>query len=150
MKLPCEIPSTPLQVAWRKEASGTGDSLVTVRLYTNGTTAMTAVHDDKRFDMDLEYSLIISTLEVADEAIFSCEVIRMDGQKIENATNLIVNGMPFNTCNFRTFILTIDGIFLKKRPASARALSYFSIEHNNFHILIFIILHSLSEKILIM
>ena len=86
--IPCDIRGSLLHASWRREQHNSVNVTWTVLRYTNGTT----ISKDSRYSMDDEFGLVINKLQIADESIFLCEVVGIDGYKLTNSTSLIVNG----------------------------------------------------------
>ena len=83
--LPCEFSGNFSRVCWKKETE-------VVRCHNDTLTG------ESLFRLDDDFGLVITDLQLADEAKFKCEVTRMDGTIIFNSTSLSVNGkdnVPF-------------------------------------------------------
>ena len=77
--LSCEFSGNFSRVCWKKETE-------VVRCHSD------TISGASRFRLDDDFGLVITDLQVLDEANFTCQVTRMDGTMISNVTLLVVNG----------------------------------------------------------
>ena len=77
--LPCNFSGNFSQVCWKKDKE-------IVRCHND------TISGENRIRMDGDFGLIITELQLTDEANFTCQVTRMDGTKISSGTYLTVNG----------------------------------------------------------
>ncbi|XP_071476620.1 uncharacterized protein [Diadema antillarum] len=86
ISLPCDIPEEPLAVYWIKE---TISGQETKAGFFDGSFEST----EERFKMNMNFSLVITDLEVADEGLYNCQVALIDFETLENSTFVTVNSM---------------------------------------------------------
>ncbi|XP_072175159.1 uncharacterized protein [Diadema setosum] len=87
IRLPCDIQEDPFAVYWVKERTSVHQ--------TEKATFLDGVFEsrEKRFNMDKNFSLIISDVEVADEGRYLCQVAVMNRDSFRNSTLLTVNSI---------------------------------------------------------
>ncbi|XP_072175651.1 uncharacterized protein [Diadema setosum] len=88
-RLLCTFEGTPLAVYWVKEdMTSPGQRLTLATFFEQKFTSKI-----ERFHMEVDFSLIISNLEVADEGYYRCKVVLLDFSDFSNSTFLTVNAM---------------------------------------------------------
>ncbi|XP_072181444.1 uncharacterized protein [Diadema setosum] len=87
IRLPCEFQEEPVAVAWIKES--VSHQKETKAGFFDGSFEST----EERFNVDKNFNLLISDLEVADEGLYHCEVALRDHQILENSTLMTVNAI---------------------------------------------------------
>ncbi|XP_071503096.1 uncharacterized protein [Diadema antillarum] len=88
IRLPCEFHEEPLAVYWVKE-SMLHPELSTSKAFFDGDYVSMAA----RFDIDRNFNLIITDLEVADEGLYHCQVVLRNYENFENSTLMTVSSM---------------------------------------------------------
>ncbi|XP_072182184.1 uncharacterized protein [Diadema setosum] len=87
IRLPCDFQEEPFAVYWVKETiSGQQEEKAG---FSNGRFESY----EERFNIDRNFSLDITDLEVADEGLYLCQVALSDLQIFENSTLMTVNSM---------------------------------------------------------
>ena len=83
----CNIQEEPVVVLWVKERiSHPGERATKAELF-DGRVENT----EERFDIDKNFSLVITDLEVPDEGRYYCQVVLKNTQIFENSTIMTVN-----------------------------------------------------------
>ncbi|XP_072175670.1 uncharacterized protein [Diadema setosum] len=88
IRLPCDFQDEPFAVYWVKE-SMTHPELSTSKAFYDGNFVSMAA----RFDIDRNFNLIITDLEVADEGLFHCQVVLPNFENFENSTLMTVSSV---------------------------------------------------------
>ncbi|XP_071479651.1 uncharacterized protein [Diadema antillarum] len=87
IRLPCDFQEDPFAVYWVKETiSGQKEDKA-------GFSDGNFESYEERFNIDRNFSLVITELEVADEGLYFCQVALGDLQIFENSTLMTVNSM---------------------------------------------------------
>ncbi|XP_072181385.1 NLR family CARD domain-containing protein 4-like, partial [Diadema setosum] len=87
-RLPCAFQEAePLAVAWVKETI-TGQLETKARFFDGNFESR-----EERFNMNWNFSLVITDLEVADEGLYICQVALSESEVFENSTFVTVNSM---------------------------------------------------------
>ncbi|XP_072182228.1 uncharacterized protein [Diadema setosum] len=86
IRLRCEIEEKPLIVFWGKLSLSEQQSRETKATYNEGTFESR----DGRFQMDSDFSLVITDLEVADEGLYICQV-GFTNENFESSTLLTIS-----------------------------------------------------------
>ncbi|XP_072175673.1 uncharacterized protein [Diadema setosum] len=88
IRLPCEFHEEPLAVYWVKESMLNPELSTSKAFYDGDFVSMAA-----RFDIDRNFNLIITDLEVADEGLYHCQVVLRNFENFENSTLMTVSSM---------------------------------------------------------
>ncbi|XP_072171135.1 uncharacterized protein [Diadema setosum] len=86
ISLPCDFQEEPSVVVWLKE---TVSGQQTTAIFFDGNFESR----EDRFNMNRNFSLVITDLEVADEGLFLCQVVLTESQVFENSTFIMINSM---------------------------------------------------------
>ncbi|XP_071494933.1 uncharacterized protein [Diadema antillarum] len=89
MLLRCDIKEAPLGVYWEKEDVLNREQKTPKAQYLHGTFESF----EERFDIDKNFSLVISSLEVADEGRYYCQVLSKNAQSFGNSTIMTISSM---------------------------------------------------------
>ncbi|XP_072171971.1 NLR family CARD domain-containing protein 4-like [Diadema setosum] len=89
MLLRCDIKEEPLDVYWEKEDFLNPEQKTRKAEYFDGHLKSL----EERFDIDKNFSLVISSLEVADEGRYYCQVLLKNSQSFENSTIMTISSM---------------------------------------------------------
>ncbi|XP_072163205.1 uncharacterized protein, partial [Diadema setosum] len=91
IQLRCDIQKEPLAVYWIKESIAISDqSPKTIKAsYIDGEFE----NRDERFNIDENFSLAITDLEVADEGRYICQVLQNDLEVVDNSTYMAIWSM---------------------------------------------------------
>ncbi|XP_072175511.1 uncharacterized protein [Diadema setosum] len=89
IRLPCDIQEEPLAVVWDKEnILDLGERTTKAELFDGRV-----LDREERFDIDTDFSLVITDLEVADEGRYYCLVLLKNSQSFENSTIITISSM---------------------------------------------------------
>ncbi|XP_072182181.1 uncharacterized protein [Diadema setosum] len=88
IRLPCDFQEEPVAVSWIKESASYQKE--TKAGFLDGSFEST----EERFNVDKNFNLVITDLEVADEGLYLCQVLLSDFQVYENSTFMRVNSIP--------------------------------------------------------
>ncbi|XP_072172355.1 uncharacterized protein [Diadema setosum] len=89
IRLPCAIQEEPLIALWVKERIlGQQQRTIKARFADRNFESL-----EKRFDIDKNFSLVISDLQVADEGHYYCQVLLKNTQSFENSTIMLISSM---------------------------------------------------------
>ncbi|XP_071509029.1 uncharacterized protein [Diadema antillarum] len=89
IRLPCNFEGEPEAVIWVKESSSREESRTTKARFIYGISQSW----EKGFDIDRNFSLVITDLEVADEGLYLCQVVLTNSEDFELSTLLTVTSM---------------------------------------------------------
>ncbi|XP_071487064.1 uncharacterized protein [Diadema antillarum] len=89
MRLPCNIQEDPLAVFWVKEGISGQQQRTTKATFIDGEFQSR----EERFDIDKNFSLVLTDLEVADEGRYYCQVLLKNDQIFENTTIITISSM---------------------------------------------------------
>ncbi|XP_072171972.1 uncharacterized protein [Diadema setosum] len=89
MLLRCDIKEEPLGVYWEKEEFLNPEQKTPKAQYLDGTFESL----EKRFDIDKNFSLVITSLEVADEGRYYCHVLLKNSKSLGNSTIMTISSM---------------------------------------------------------
>ncbi|XP_071499896.1 uncharacterized protein [Diadema antillarum] len=89
IRLRCDIQEEPLAVFWSKESESDQEPLTIKAAFFGGNFESRG----ERFDIDKNFSLVITTLEVADEGLYHCDVVLTNRDDFTNSTFLTVDSM---------------------------------------------------------
>ncbi|XP_071499832.1 uncharacterized protein [Diadema antillarum] len=89
IRLPCDIQEDPLAVFWLKEGIPGQQQRTTKATFADGEFPSS----EERFDMDKNFSLVITNLEVADGGHYYCQVVLKNTQIVENTTIITIGSM---------------------------------------------------------
>ncbi|XP_071477171.1 uncharacterized protein [Diadema antillarum] len=87
--LRCDIKKEPVVVQWVKEKISDQQQRTVKAGFIDGEF----FSREKRFDIDKNFSLVISSLEVADEGRYYCEVLLKNSQSFGNSTIMTISSM---------------------------------------------------------
>ncbi|XP_071477062.1 neogenin-like [Diadema antillarum] len=87
IRLQCDIQEEPLALSWIKESTSDQELWTTKAEFFDGKFES----KEKRFNIDKDFSLVISDLEVADEGRYYCQVELEVFQIVENSTLMTVS-----------------------------------------------------------
>ncbi|XP_072171960.1 uncharacterized protein [Diadema setosum] len=87
--LRCDIKKEPLVVQWVKEKISDQQQRTAKAEFIDGEF----FSREERFDMDKNFSLVISSLEVADEGRYYCLVVLKNSPSFENSTVVTISSM---------------------------------------------------------
>ncbi|XP_072172363.1 NLR family CARD domain-containing protein 4-like [Diadema setosum] len=87
IRLPCDILEEPLTVYWDKESISDPEQTTPKAAYLDGHFKSL----EERFDIDSNFSLVISELEVADEGRYYCHVVLKNAQISESSTTMTIS-----------------------------------------------------------
>ncbi|XP_072175664.1 uncharacterized protein [Diadema setosum] len=88
IQLPCDFKEEPLAVYWVKE-SMSNPELSTSKAFYDGDFVSMA----ERFDIDENFNLFITDLEVADEGLYICQVVLQTFENFSNSSLVTVSSM---------------------------------------------------------
>ncbi|XP_072182188.1 uncharacterized protein [Diadema setosum] len=118
IRLPCDFHEEPLAVVWVKE---TISAQQTKAGFFDGNFQST----EERFNMNRNFSLVITDLEVADEGLYLCQVALINLETFENSTLMTVNSMAsrhaIEECLDES--LTNQGLCLYQTPSNTLSLN---------------------------
>ncbi|XP_072164334.1 uncharacterized protein [Diadema setosum] len=89
IRLPCDFQEDPLAVFWFKERISDQQQRTTKAEFIDGEFQSR----EERFDIDKNFSLVITNLEVADEGHYYCQVVLKNTQIVENTTIITIGSM---------------------------------------------------------
>ncbi|XP_071499905.1 uncharacterized protein [Diadema antillarum] len=89
IRLPCVIPEEPFAVHWTKDIDSDQQPPTIKASFVDGNFESREV----RFDIDRNFSLVITNLEVADEGLYHCDVVLKNLDDFTNFTFLTVDSM---------------------------------------------------------
>ncbi|XP_072164337.1 uncharacterized protein, partial [Diadema setosum] len=89
IRLPCDIQEEPLAVVWVRGSILDPGERTTKAEFFDGRI----LDREERFDMDKNFSLVITNLEVADEGYYYCQVVLKNTQIVENSTIITIGSM---------------------------------------------------------
>ncbi|XP_072176960.1 uncharacterized protein [Diadema setosum] len=89
IRLRCDIQEEPLTVFWSKESESDQEPPTIKAAFFGGNFESRG----ERFDIDKNFSLVITTLEVADEGLYHCDVVLTNRDDFTNSTFLTVDSM---------------------------------------------------------
>ncbi|XP_072173161.1 uncharacterized protein [Diadema setosum] len=89
IRLPCDIQEEPLTVQWVKGSISDQQQRTLKAEFFGGELDSL----EERFDIDKNFSLVITDLEVADEGLYYCEVLLKNTQSFGNSTIMTINSM---------------------------------------------------------
>ncbi|XP_072176938.1 uncharacterized protein [Diadema setosum] len=89
IRLRCDIQEEPLAVFWSKESDSDQQPPTVKAAFFGGNFESR----EERFDIDKNFSLVITTLEVADEGLYHCDVVLTNRDDFTNSTFLMVDSM---------------------------------------------------------
>ncbi|XP_072164338.1 uncharacterized protein [Diadema setosum] len=89
IRLPCDIQEEPLVVYWVKESSSEQQPRTAKAVFSDGNFERL----EERFDIDKNFSLVITDLEVADEGRYYCQVLLKNTLIVENTTIITIGSM---------------------------------------------------------
>ncbi|XP_072172347.1 uncharacterized protein [Diadema setosum] len=89
IRLRCDIQEEPLAVFWVKEGISEQQSRTTKAEFYDGEFWSR----EERFDIDKNFSLVITDLEVADEGCYYCQVVLKNLENFENSTVMAIRSM---------------------------------------------------------
>ncbi|XP_071508695.1 uncharacterized protein [Diadema antillarum] len=87
--LRCDIKKEPVVVQWVKEKISDQQQRTAKAEFVDGEF----FSREERFDIDKNFSLVISSLEVADEGRYYCEVLLKNSQSFGNSTIMTISSM---------------------------------------------------------
>ncbi|XP_072182255.1 uncharacterized protein [Diadema setosum] len=87
IRLPCHFQGEPEAVVWLKGSISPQE----IRIAKAGFLEEKFVSWEERFDIDKDFSLIISDLKVADEGLYLCQVVLKNLEDFDNSTFLTVS-----------------------------------------------------------
>ncbi|XP_072172329.1 uncharacterized protein, partial [Diadema setosum] len=106
--LPCDIQEEPLVVQWVKgSVLHPADRTIKAGYFDGDFESL-----EERFDIDKNFSLVITDLEVADEGWYNCEVLLKNYRGFENSTIMTISSMASKH--------TIEECVDKSRPHQSR------------------------------
>ncbi|XP_072176957.1 uncharacterized protein [Diadema setosum] len=88
-QLPCNIPEEPFAVYWSKESDSDQQPPTIKATFLDGNFESR----EERFDIDKNFSLVITSLQVADEGLYHCDVVLTNLDDLRNSTFLTVDSM---------------------------------------------------------
>ncbi|XP_072171974.1 uncharacterized protein [Diadema setosum] len=89
MLLRCDIKEEPQFVYWEKESFLNPEQKTRKAGYFDGNFESL----EERFDIDRNFSLAISSLDVADEGRYNCQVLLKNSESLENSTIITISSM---------------------------------------------------------
>ncbi|XP_072176955.1 uncharacterized protein [Diadema setosum] len=89
IRLVCNIEEEPLAVYWLKESDTDPQQRTIKARFLDGNFES----KEERFDIDRNFSLVITDLEVADEGLYRCDVVLTNLDDFTNSTFLTVDSM---------------------------------------------------------
>ncbi|XP_072176951.1 uncharacterized protein [Diadema setosum] len=89
IRLRCDIQEEPLAVFWFKESESDQQPPTIKAAFIGGNFESR----EERFDIDKNFSLVITTLEVADEGLYHCDVVLTNRDDFTNSTFLTVDSI---------------------------------------------------------
>ncbi|XP_072163619.1 uncharacterized protein [Diadema setosum] len=89
IRMPCDIQEDPLAVFWLKEGIPGQQQRTAKATFADGEFPSS----EERFDIDKNFSLVITDLEVADEGRYYCQVLLKNAQSFENTTIITISSM---------------------------------------------------------
>ncbi|XP_071499061.1 uncharacterized protein [Diadema antillarum] len=89
IRLPCGIKEKPLTVVWVQERISEEQQRTIKAEFVNGDFRSR----EERFDMDKNFSLVITDLEVADEGHYYCQVVLKNFENFDNSSLLTISAM---------------------------------------------------------
>ncbi|XP_072171861.1 uncharacterized protein [Diadema setosum] len=89
IRLQCDIQEEPLAVLWVKGSILRPELKVSKAEFFDGSFR----GREERFDIDKNFSLVITDLEVADEGRYDCQVLLKNFQSLENSTIITIRSM---------------------------------------------------------
>ncbi|XP_072172352.1 uncharacterized protein [Diadema setosum] len=95
IRLRCDIQEEPLAVIWVMEDSSPDQQRTTKARFFDGKFQSR----EERFDIDKNFSLVISDLEVADESRYYCQVVLKSLDNFENFTIMTISSSVVNTAS---------------------------------------------------
>ncbi|XP_071499897.1 uncharacterized protein [Diadema antillarum] len=87
IRLPCDIQAEPLAVVWVKESVSNQQPRTTKAAFIDGK----AESMDERFDIEKDFSLVITDLRVVDAGIYHCDVTPKNAESFSNITQLTIS-----------------------------------------------------------
>ncbi|XP_072175663.1 roundabout homolog 1-like [Diadema setosum] len=87
IRLPCHSEKAPLAVFWTKENISNQTVETMKASFFDGYSAS----EDERFSIDVNYNLVITDLQVADEGRYYCQLMLENFEILLNSTNLTVS-----------------------------------------------------------
>ncbi|XP_072171764.1 uncharacterized protein [Diadema setosum] len=89
IRLPCGIQEKPLAVVWVQERISEEQQRTIKAEFVDGDFRSR----EERFDIDKNFSLVITDLEVADEGHYYCQVVLKNFENFDNSTLLTISAM---------------------------------------------------------
>ncbi|XP_072175658.1 uncharacterized protein [Diadema setosum] len=86
IQLPCDFKEEPLAVYWVKESMSQPELSTSKAFYDGDYVSM-----EQRFDIDKNFDLLITDLEVADEGLYHCQLVFTTFENFSNSTLMTVN-----------------------------------------------------------
>ncbi|XP_072181456.1 uncharacterized protein [Diadema setosum] len=93
IRLPCYFEEEPLVAIWAKENSSHQELTTRKASFFNGNF----ISKEDRFDMDGNFSLVITDLQTADEGRYHCQIVLRDFEVFSNSTFLTVSTGKYNS-----------------------------------------------------
>ncbi|XP_072175694.1 uncharacterized protein [Diadema setosum] len=92
IRLRCDFPEKPFAVFWVMESTSMSQlqRKMTMARFIDGNFESV----EERFDIDKNFSLVITDLTVADEGRYFCQVVLQSFENFENSTFLTISSMP--------------------------------------------------------
>ncbi|XP_072181455.1 uncharacterized protein [Diadema setosum] len=88
IQLPCDFKDEPLAVYWVKESMSNPELSTSKAFYDGNFVSM-----EERFDIDENFNLFITDLEVADEGLYICQVVLQTFENFSNSSRVTVSSM---------------------------------------------------------
>ncbi|XP_072181459.1 uncharacterized protein [Diadema setosum] len=89
IRLPCIFQEQPLGVYWVKKNSSDPNQVTNKAIFYDGAITL----KEERFDIDSNFSLVITDLKVTDEGRYHCQVALHNLQDYSNSTTLTVSSL---------------------------------------------------------
>ncbi|XP_072176954.1 uncharacterized protein [Diadema setosum] len=89
IRLPCVIPEEPSAVYWAKESDLDQQPPTIKAAFFDGNFESR----EGRFDIDRNFSLVVTSLKVVDEGLYHCDVLLTNVDALRNSTFLTVDSM---------------------------------------------------------
>ncbi|XP_072175655.1 uncharacterized protein [Diadema setosum] len=88
IQLPCDFKEEPLAVYWVKESISQPELSTSKAFYDGDYVSM-----EQRFDIDKNFNLLITNLEVADEGLYYCQLVLKTFEDFSGSTLMTVNSI---------------------------------------------------------
>ncbi|XP_072172350.1 uncharacterized protein [Diadema setosum] len=93
IRMPCDIQEDPLAVVLVQERISEQKQRTIKTGFTDGEVRSR----EERFDIDINFSLVISDLEVADEGRYYCQVVLKNFENFDNSTLMTISAFAVGT-----------------------------------------------------